>query len=194
MQDKRTFSTLEISRVCEVDPVTVARWCDQGQLRCFRTPGGHRRVVREDLLQFLRRHGVPLPPELAEERPRLLVVDDDPAFVRLMRAVLRGAGDPLELHSASDGVEALLRIGSELPHVVMLDLLLPGLDGVEVCRRIRANPKTASTLVIGVTASPDKKLSAAVVKAGAKVCLVKPLRWPQLEPHLLQAGLLPARA
>lgn len=190
MTEKRTYSTLEISRMCEVDPVTVARWCDQGQLKCYRTPGGHRRVLREDVRQFLRQHGVPIPKDLEDALPRVLIVDDDPAFVRGMKSALREARGAFQVSFAADGVDALLRIGSEIPDVVILDLLLPRMDGVEVCGRIRANPKTAGIVIIGVTASSDKRLAAAVLKAGAQTCLVKPVRWPDLEPHLLKAGLL----
>jgi CheY-like chemotaxis protein len=181
---KKTYSTLEIGRMCHVDPVTIARWCDSGEIKCFRTPGGHRRIMHEDLLQFMRRQKIPLPPDVAVGPARLLIVDDDADFVKLVRAQLREAGIDAEIDSADNGVDALLKIGTEIPDVVLLDLLLPRMDGVEVCHRVKSNPKTAVVCIIAVTASSDRRKSEAARKAGVAACLVKPIRVADLLPHL----------
>ena len=55
---KRHYSTIDVSAICGVDPVTVARWCDKGDLPCYRTPGGHRRIGREDAQHFAALHVV----------------------------------------------------------------------------------------------------------------------------------------
>jgi len=189
----RTFSTLEISRICHVDPVTVARWCDQGEIKCFKTPGGHRRVLQEDLLAFLRRQGIPVPEEFGRPggRPlRILIVDDDPDILRIFKTQVRAVLDHRAVvETAVNGVEALLKIGSDVPDVVILDLLLPKMDGTEVCRRIKENPKTSGVRVVAVTASTDRRRAAAVVRAGAVACLVKPVRLADLLAHL---GLPPS--
>jgi CheY-like chemotaxis protein len=180
---KKTYSTLDISRICHVDPVTIARWCDNGDIKCFRTPGGHRRVMHLDLIAFLRAQKIPMPQGLEGDGPmRVLIVDDDPDFVKTTRLQFREALPESVIESAEDGVEALLKIGADRPDVVLLDLLLPKMDGVEVCRRIKSNPKTAQVQIVAVTASTDKKRSEAALKAGVAACLVKPIRVAELLP------------
>jgi CheY-like chemotaxis protein len=181
---KKTYSTLEISRMCHVDPVTIARWCDNGDIKCFRTPGGHRRIMHGDLLEFLKRQKIPLPADVSEGPAKILIVDDDPDFAKTLRVQIAQALPMAEIELAQNGVDALIKIGSELPDVVLLDLLLPRLDGIEVCRRVKANPKTASIRIVAVTASVDRKRSDAAIKAGASACLVKPVRAADLLPHL----------
>jgi len=75
--DKSLLTTGEIARYCRVIHLTVANWIRAGKLSTSRTPGGHRRVPREDFLRFLRAYNFPIPPELMQEGRRILVVDDD---------------------------------------------------------------------------------------------------------------------
>lgn len=185
---KKTYSTLEISRICHVDPVTVARWCDQGEIKCFRTPGGHRRVLLPDLIDFLRRQGIPPPPELRAGPRRVLVVDGDADSVHSLKNQLKEAAPELEVDGSSSFVEALLKIGTEVPEAVILDVQLPRVDGLELCRRLRENPKTSSVRVIAITATLDRRRSEAIVEAGAVACLSKPVRPADL------LSLLSARA
>ena len=87
---------------------------------------------------------------MAEEL--ILVVDDDPDIVELLRCVLHDAG--YEVASA-DGDAALSLAHERQPRVILLDLLMPGMDGVEVSRRLRADPTTASIPIIAMSATPQ---------------------------------------
>ena len=60
----RIFTSHEVASLVQVSPSSVLKWIEQGKLRAFRTPGGHRRVAREELLDFLRAHQLPVPAEL----------------------------------------------------------------------------------------------------------------------------------
>ena len=81
MKHKTVFTTFETAKLCQVSPLSIINWVNAGRLPAFRTPGGHRRIRREDLVRFMRESGIPLPEELREGtgRPRVLVVDDDQA-------------------------------------------------------------------------------------------------------------------
>jgi two-component system response regulator ResD len=104
-----------------------------------------------------------------QPRPRLvLVVDDDEIIRRLVRAVLEA--DEFEVVEARDG-ETALRLASETqPAVVVLDILMPGLDGVEVCRRL----DHGRVKVVVLTAKDDPRLQDDCLAAGANAFLVKP--------------------
>lgn len=103
---------------------------------------------------------------------RVLVVDDDPDIARFIEINLRLEGYDVEI--AHDGVDALDRITREMPDLVLLDVMMPRIDGVELCRRLRANPLTATVPVVMLTA---KSLSADKVvglTAGADDYIIKP--------------------
>jgi CheY-like chemotaxis protein len=149
-------------------------WINRGLLPAHRTPGGHRRIERQALARFLREHSMPIPPDLASIS-RLLVMDDDAAFLRAVRRLLKRAAPGLLVETGEGVIDGLLKIGAFRPDAVLLDALLPGIDAVEICRRVRQNPSTSGILVIPVTNHPTPKARAAFRDAGASELLIKPL-------------------
>ena len=108
---------------------------------------------------------------------RILAVDDIPQNLRLLEAVLAPNG--YEVVTAATGEEALLKTLTHKPDLVLLDIMLPGIDGYEVCRRLRADPKTSFLPVVMVTASglPEKVKA---IEAGADDFIAKPFDQPEL--------------
>ncbi|HOW88895.1 MAG TPA: helix-turn-helix domain-containing protein, partial [Elusimicrobiales bacterium] len=103
----KTYSTFDIARMLEIVPGTVANWVDKGRLRAFTTPGGHRRVSREDLVSFLKKNSMPMPKQMsvASDQKRVLVVEDDEKLLNLIvKAFRRMKG--YELFQAADGFQA----------------------------------------------------------------------------------------
>ncbi len=109
--------------------------------------------------------------------PLILVVDDLPQNVRLLDAVLSPRG--FRVVTASSGEEALDVLGKEHPDLVLLDILMPGIDGYEVCRRIRADPGTAFLPVIMITASAGEEKVRAI-ESGADDFVHKPFDQAEL--------------
>ena len=140
MSSKPVLTTFEAARLCHVSPLSIINWVNAGRLPAFRTPGGHRRIRREDLITFMRDNGLPLPEELSQGagRRKVLIVDDEPAILKLLAEQLkRQTKDPFEVATASDGFEAGRLVASLRPDVVILDLRMPGVDGFQVCKTIR---------------------------------------------------------
>jgi len=108
---------------------------------------------------------------------RVLVVDDQPANVRLLEAIL--VTRAYDVMTASSGEEALKRIAESEPDLVLLDIVMPGIDGYEVCRRIRERVETAYLPVVMVTASGDEQKVKAL-EAGADDFLTKPINQSEL--------------
>src|SRR5215469_4926526 len=99
--DKSIYTTHEVSRLLHVNPRSVINWIEQSLLPSYRTPGGHRRIRREDLLAFLRKHQIPTPPSLVEGKFSVLIVDDEEEIVTIIKTYfLRQSG--YEVLSASD--------------------------------------------------------------------------------------------
>src|SRR5215467_4307913 len=134
---KTIYTTHEVSRLLHVNPRSVINWIEQSLLPSYRTPGGHRRIRRDDLLAFLRKHQIPTPESLVEGKFSVLIVDDEQEIVDIMKVFLQRQGG-YQIGTASDGITALIEVGRAKPDLMILDIMIPGVDGIEVCRRIKA--------------------------------------------------------
>ena len=170
-QEKTIYTTHEVSRLLHVNPRSVINWIEQSLLPSYRTPGGHRRIRREDLLAFLRKHKIPTPQSLVEGKFSVLIVDDEEEIVGILKAYFQRQGG-YEISSASDGISALIEVGRVKPDLLILDIMIPGVDGVEVCRRIKgaSSNKTAIIAISGVAESEKK-----ILQAGADAFMAKPV-------------------
>src|SRR2546430_1323359 len=160
---KSIFTTHEVSRLLHVNPRSVINWIEQSLLASYRTPGGHRRIRREDLLAFLHKHQIPTPAPLVAEKFNILIVEDEEEITKILKTYFERAGG-YEITSASDGISALIEVGRGKPDLLILDILIPGVDGVEVCRRIKAGA-TNKTAIIAISGQPDWENK--ILQAGA---------------------------
>jgi two-component system sensor histidine kinase/response regulator len=124
-------------------------------------------------------HVAPAPAALDEAAPaRILVVDDQPANIQIVGAVLGKLGH--EIIPASDGATALKRVGLRLPDLILLDLLMPGMDGCEVCRQLKSNPDWKDIPVIFLSAADDKDLIVRALDSGGVDYITKPFNQAEL--------------
>jgi excisionase family DNA binding protein len=170
-EPKNVFTTHEVSKLLQVNPRSVINWIEQDLLTSYRTPGGHRRIRRDDLLAFLRKHEIPVPPALMAEKFKVLIVEDEDDIVKILKTSF-ARQSVYDVTSASDGITALIDIGRIHPDLMVLDILIPGVDGLEVCRRIKENPENR-TAIIAMSGQPE--VEPKVLQAGADCFLPKPL-------------------
>ena len=148
---QRTYTTFEIGKICGVYPTTVINWVKQKKIPAFTTPGGHRRVRHEDLVAFLEHYKFPVPSELRADRKRVLIVEDDRAVGRILARAFEQYPDQFEVELCEDGVEALVAVGKRPPDLVLLDVVMPVIDGSRVCATLKANPDTRHIRVFAMT-------------------------------------------
>jgi len=172
---KHFLSTTAVARLLGVAVGSVSNWIDRGQLRAGRTPGGHRRVTVPDLVAFLRRHKLPLPRKLRAAVPKVLFVDNQPDGTSTLARQIKAAHPEWELLQAHDAFAAGEQVGAERPAVVVLDLGMEGLDGLDVCRRIKNREETSHTVVMAITADASPEVERRAREAGAVACLPKPV-------------------
>ena len=164
-EESRLLSTGDVCRIFEVNRVTVADWVNSGRLPAIKTLGGHSRFRREDILGFLKTNLLPVPRELQPECPLILVVDDEPSILKSLPRRILARYPAARVDTADNGVDALLKIGREIPGLVILDLLMPRMDGIEVIHRLKSEPMYAGIRILAISGYvKDEK---AVLKAGA---------------------------
>ncbi len=172
---KDTYSTHDVAKICCVTPTTVIRWIEDGLIPAFKTVGGHRRVRREDLERVCRERGIPFNVPTGTEVGRILVVDDEPVVLDLVRDVVKELSQKFEVEVAKDAFDAGRLVATFRPQLIFLDLMMPGVDGFEVCTRLKKDPATANTEVIAITGYYTEANMERILNAGAVACLRKPL-------------------
>ena len=134
---KQVFTTGEAAEICKVSQQTIIRCFDSGRLNGFRVPGSRfRRIPRIELLRFMKANDIPTD-ALESTRKRVLVVDDDEQIIELFLDVL-SRDDRFEVKSARTGYDAGMLTEQFRPHLLLLDYLLPDVNGNLVCDRIRS--------------------------------------------------------
>jgi CheY-like chemotaxis protein len=116
---------------------------------------------------------------------RILVVEDDNSLSMLLRLIMKLQQEDWELSSAANGLEALAQVEKLQPDLVLLDIMMPQMDGLEFARQLRADARWAKVKIVVLTALSDSRTKRQAREAGVIEYWVKPI-----SPDELQAGLL----
>jgi excisionase family DNA binding protein len=171
---EKTYTTFEVSRICGVYPTTVINWVKQQKLPAFVTPGGHRRIKRDDLVVFLKKYNFPTPVELSASRRRIMVVDDDVSFARMIEKAFEKYRSEFEVVVINSGIEALIALGKRAPDLVILDVVMPVVDGATVCATLKANPETRHVRILAITGKKLADRQLKFLRSNADGLMVKP--------------------
>lgn len=194
-EGKEFYSTAEAAKLLGVSHRTIQLWVEAGTLQAWKTAGGHRRIaaVSVDKLLAERRKSLAPAPAAAPDGPRrhkVLIVDDDAALLRLYELEMSGWDLPLELIKASDGFDALLKIGEHQPDLLISDLSMPGMDGFRMIRTLRNDAAYADMAII-VVSGLDKNTVASMGLPADIPFFSKPVPFPGLRTaveHVLLAA------
>lgn len=156
-----------------VAPVTVRLWANRGLLRSETTPGGHRRFRVEDVEQFIARRRQIQEDNTATAPSRILVIDDDAQYVRYLQNLIATHAPTVHVDTAPDGFSAGIKCEALRPDIVTLDLRMPDMNGIEVCRLLRSmfgNEKPRIVVLSGFLSEDNVRR---VLEAGANSCVSK---------------------
>jgi excisionase family DNA binding protein len=180
----------DVARLLMVSPVTVRQWAQKGSLSAQTTPGGHRRFLRHDVERFARERGITLQPP-AGDSLRILIVDDDKQLAGYLVELFANQEEPISTQTAHDGFEAGAKVQTFRPHIMLLDLMMPGLDGFGVCHQMQQDPNTKAVRIIAMTGYYTAGNVQRILSAGAEACLPKPIPTDELlEAIGLSTGVL----
>ncbi|HWE36080.1 MAG TPA: response regulator [Isosphaeraceae bacterium] len=171
---KTVYTTGEAAKICKVSQQTIIRCFDSGQLKGFRVPGSRfRRIPREALYRFMKENGIPTD-ALESGRRRILIVDDDQAIVDMITDVL--ANDSrFESRAVNNGFQAGMLAKEYHPDLIVLDVMLPDINGKAVCELVRHDPTMADIKIICISGLVEEDKIEELREAGADDFLHKPL-------------------
>ena len=170
---KKFYTPSEVAELLMISPVTVRQLSQKGELESVTTPGGHRRYLFKQVESFARKRNIPLALK-ANTGLRVLIVDDDQQLAQYINELLQECPDIEETRIANDGFRAGAFLYTFEPHIVLLDLRMPYVDGFSVCRDIKSGQLTKDIRVIAMSGFYSNENIAHIIEAGAETCLKKP--------------------
>jgi len=176
---KTVFTTGEAAKICKVSQQTIIRCFDNGQLKGFRVPGSRfRRIPRDSLFKFMRDNGIPTD-ALESGKRKVLLVDDDPDLVEMMTKVLEDDGR-FEVRVANNGFDAGMMVKEYRPDLIVLDVMLPDINGKEVCQRVRSDHNLEDVRILCISGMIEEDKIGELRDAGANDFLHKPFEIEEL--------------
>jgi len=183
---KDLFTTGEAAGICNISQQTIIRCFDSGRLEGFRVPGSKfRKIPRQSLIKFMRENKIPLD-NIESGKKRILIVDDDDEIVELIADVLSRDGR-FDLKTASSGYDAGIATQQFRPDLVLLDYMLPDVNGNIVCQTIKNNPEFANTKVIIISGVIKQDEIEQLLKGGAEDFIKKPFNITELTDRITSA-------
>ncbi len=184
---KDLFTTGEAAEICNVSQQTIIRCFDSGRLEGFKVPGSKfRRIPRQSLVKFMKTNKIPLD-NLDSGKKKVLIVDDDAEIVELMVNVLARDGR-FDIETASSGYEAGIATEQFRPDLILLDYMLPDVNGNIVCQTIKSNPEFEDIRIIIVSGVVKQDEIDQLLKCGAEDFIKKPFNIVELTDKI--AGVL----
>ncbi len=177
---KEFFTTGEIARLLNITRISVYRWVKSGKLKAYRVPKGRYRILRKDFIEFLKNSGMGKLLNTLPQIIKILIVDDNPHIVESLKTFLEKANHNFHIRGTTSGFEAGRLIYSFMPDVVIVDLVMPGMDGFEICRQIKKDPLTRHIKIIAITGYPTREKIEKIKEEGASAVFSKPFDYNEL--------------
>lgn len=137
---KNVYTTGEVAKICNVTIRTVIKWFESGELKGFKIPNSRdRRIPRESLIEFMKKHDIPLNLIDLDNRKRILIADDEEGILFVLKKFLGDIGI-FDIELASSGLETGMKLSNFTPHLLLLDHLLGDTTSKEVLRNVRETP------------------------------------------------------
>jgi len=171
------YTSGEVARYCHTTVMQVNRWIKNKDLKAFRYPGGHYRITKEEFKSFLKRNNMPIIDDYFREQhgKKILIADDDKNVVDAIHRLFSKKDKDFKIEIAYDGYEALIKAGDFKPDLIILDILMPKIDGLEICRRLRKDKTiTPGIKILVITGYSDAYDRETVLANGADDYLLKP--------------------
>ncbi len=186
------YTTIEVAGLLGLAVRSVQLMVDRGELDAWKTPGGHRRISRASVERWMAARGTRSADGAVQRAgsrraPRVLLIEDSVHFQNLVRLLLGQKFAQVELHVADEGFAGLAMAGQLQPDVLIVDILLPGIDGATLITSLRSHPQFSQSRLIVITSLDEAQREPyAFALAGVPV-VHKPQLVTELPPLLADA-------
>ena len=153
---ENTCSTREAAAALGICVRTVQLWVEQGRLKAWKTPGGHRRIFRESIGEQLREREKSIGG--GADDFDILIVEDDQIFRQMVQSKLRSVTPMINIRTANNGIEGLIKLGERNPQILITDLLMPGLDGFHMLNTLTSSPSFRPMQIFVMTGMSDDEI------------------------------------
>jgi excisionase family DNA binding protein len=178
---KKYISPKQVAMMLMVSTESIRLWAEKGTLKATTTVGGHRRFKIDDVRAFAKENNIDLFEN--EDSPlKILIVDDEKSYADMLKELLVVALDDVQIKISLDGFDVATQLLSFIPHIILLDIKMPHLDGFQVCKSIKAGQGSiyADIRVIAISGNASEEEKKRILKLGAEACLDKPIKTAEL--------------
>lgn len=183
---KDYYSSREAAELLGVAVSTIQLWTNSGTLRAWTTDGGHRRIARESVEDILSQQRAASGVKKIDEQLSVVIVEDDAQQRRLYEKQFNAWKMNASVVTAKDGYEGLIKIGHELPDVIITDLMMPNMDGFQMIRALKKLPELEHCVIIVVTGLTDEERKAKGGLPQGVHVFTKPVPFNNLETLIRQ--------
>lgn len=183
----RFLSIDDIVKACHFTSATVVEWIAKGKLPATRGPDGDHQVAEYDLVQFLQRAHLVVPKEfMRDDQLKVMIIDDEAGMRRMLKANLLSAFPGILVEESGEGFHGGWRAHAFVPDLILLDLILPGMDGFQVCQFIRGKEEFKHTKILVITGLRDDEALSRIMDDGADGYLIKPFSIADLKAKIIE--------
>ena len=158
MTEKNYYTTVEASKALGVSVRTVQLWVENGSLDAWKTAGGHRRIVADSVQRHLADQQPEMKKVKAKNGKRILIVEDNPTVAKFYEAVINSWNKGVDVVIKEDGFEGLLDIGQTPPDVLISDIYMPGMDGLQMIRSLYKSEQLRSDQIIVISGLSNENI------------------------------------
>ena len=183
MKTKKYITVNQIAEYLEVSKQAVNKWINNGDLKVYRLPSGRIKILKSDFLSYLENNGLYIDHEFFKNGEKtIVIIDDDEQIFELFNTYFHNINPNLRIEYASEGIAGLLAIGSNKANIVILDIEIPGMNGIEVCRKLAKDKSLTGIKIVLVSGHMEKYLNDQLDVA---LMLEKPFKLDDLEQRLI---------
>ena len=181
----KIYTLTQAAKLCGLNRTTLWRWIKSNKLQAYQTPSGRYKIKKADLTQFIRQELQYIEPKLHETIHKILIIDDDESVRKLIRKIL-SKENHYEIEEAGTGLQAGMKIMKFKPSLIILDLLMPEIDGFEICHHVKTETDIQHIKIIAISGFSSQENKERIQKLGADIFLEKPINKKELLHNIKQ--------
>lgn len=154
--NKEYYTTIQTSKLLGVSVRTVQLWVENGTLEAWKTAGGHRRIVAKSVDDYILKQTAG---NSNTSSKRILIVEDNPTVCKFYEAAIKSWNLPIEIVIKQDGFDGLVEIGRQTPDLLIADIYMPGMDGLQMIRSLYKSEQMASDRIIVISGLTSEEIT-----------------------------------